>query len=202
MTSPGSWRRASRYTNCGGRPRLIRRQRITRHYAGTGDLAGGKASTHAHFLDGDFGGIEVCIPTTSTLSGPLTLRCRDGGKGSSGHAVTRWPVAGSRQWPTWRGHRSAGSHYLHPTPPVDVSRPTARHPMVFTRAQWRSLPHEELFVGAAAPMWLGELGRNHRYVFALPARYNYAFPTRYEEVEKILSSNPLHGGCQARGHHD
>jgi hypothetical protein len=39
-------------------------------------------------------------------------------------------------------------------------------------------------------------------VFALPARYNYAFPTRYEEVEKILSSNPLHGGCQARGHHD
>jgi hypothetical protein len=35
------------------------------------------------------------------------------------------------------------------------------------------------------------LGRNNRYVFALPARYNFAFPEGYEEVEKILESKPL-----------
>jgi hypothetical protein len=36
-----------------------------------------------------------------------------------------------------------------------------------------------------------ELGRNQTYVFALPARYNFAFPTGYEEVEAILNNNPL-----------
>jgi hypothetical protein len=37
-----------------------------------------------------------------------------------------------------------------------------------------------------------EFGRNSRYVFALPARYNFAFPKGYEEVEDILNGNPLH----------
>ena len=37
-----------------------------------------------------------------------------------------------------------------------------------------------------------ELGRNTSYVFALPARYNYAFPTGYNEVEEILQNKPLH----------
>ena len=36
-----------------------------------------------------------------------------------------------------------------------------------------------------------ELGRNNRYVFALPARYNYTFPPGYKEVEKILANHPL-----------
>ena len=36
-----------------------------------------------------------------------------------------------------------------------------------------------------------ELGRNSKYVFALPARYNFAFPTGFEEVEDILAGNPL-----------
>ena len=33
-----------------------------------------------------------------------------------------------------------------------------------------------------------ELGRNSDYVFALPARYNYAFPEGYEEVDDIIES--------------
>jgi len=33
--------------------------------------------------------------------------------------------------------------------------------------------------------------RNENYVFTIPARYNFAFPTGYEEVEKILESKPL-----------
>ncbi len=62
--------------------------------------------------------------------------------------------------------------------------------MIFTLAQWDSLQREQFHIGAA-PMGPGEIGRNTRYVFALPARYNYAFPSGYEEVENILKSDPL-----------
>jgi hypothetical protein len=62
--------------------------------------------------------------------------------------------------------------------------------MVFTQSQWKKIQQRELSVGAA-PIPPKELGRNDSYVFALPARYNYAFPTGYEEVERILDSNPL-----------
>ena len=44
---------------------------------------------------------------------------------------------------------------------------------------------------SAAPIPPSELGRNNKYVFALPARYNYSFPIGYEEVDKILKENPL-----------
>ena len=62
--------------------------------------------------------------------------------------------------------------------------------MVFTLEQWGSLQNEEYHIGAA-PIGPRELGRNSTYVFALPARYNFAFLTGYEEVETILDNNPL-----------
>ncbi|MGI6686422.1 MAG: hypothetical protein ACOX47_13310 [Bacillota bacterium] len=62
--------------------------------------------------------------------------------------------------------------------------------MIFTRDQWKSLQEEKFHIGAA-PMGPKELAHNSEYVFALPARYNYAFLTGYEEVDKILQSNPL-----------
>lgn len=62
--------------------------------------------------------------------------------------------------------------------------------MVFTLAQWNSLQQGEFSVGAA-PIGPRELGRNNQYIFALPARYNFAFPTGYEEVEEILENKPL-----------
>lgn len=62
--------------------------------------------------------------------------------------------------------------------------------MVFTIDQWNLLQKEAFHIGAA-PMGPSELGRNNSYVFALPARYNYAFPTGFEEVEKILENHPL-----------
>lgn len=62
--------------------------------------------------------------------------------------------------------------------------------MVFTLNQWESLQKGEFHVGAA-PTNPSEFGRNSKYVFALPARYNYAFPEGYEEVENILESKPL-----------
>ncbi len=62
--------------------------------------------------------------------------------------------------------------------------------LVFTINQWNSLQQEEFHIGAA-PIGPKELGRNTKYVFALPARYNFAFPTGFEEVEDILAGNPL-----------
>jgi len=62
--------------------------------------------------------------------------------------------------------------------------------MIFTLDQWASLLKDEFRVGAA-PIPPSELGRNAKYVFALPARYNFAFPTGFEEVEDILKGNPL-----------
>jgi hypothetical protein len=61
--------------------------------------------------------------------------------------------------------------------------------MVFTLAQWELVQAEKLGVGAA-PIPPSELGRNSQYVFALPARYNFAFPTGWEEVEQILQGHP------------
>ena len=62
--------------------------------------------------------------------------------------------------------------------------------MVFTVGQWDLVKQEKISVGAA-PMGPKELARNSKYIFALPARYNYAFPLGYEEVEDILEGNPL-----------
>jgi hypothetical protein len=59
--------------------------------------------------------------------------------------------------------------------------------MIFTLQQWK----EDLVV-SAAPIGPSELGRNSRYVFALPARYNYAYPDGYKEVEEIIEKKPLH----------
>jgi len=62
--------------------------------------------------------------------------------------------------------------------------------MIFTTAQWKELENGKFFIGAA-PIVPTELGHNDRYVFALPARYNYAYPEEYQEVEKILENHPL-----------
>lgn len=83
-------------------------------------------------------------------------------------------------------------------PVISIRHPewTAQNPrqdipvMVFTLDQWKALQQDEFHIGAA-PVGPSELGRNSAYVFALPARYNFAYPAGYEEVEKILNGNPL-----------
>jgi hypothetical protein len=62
--------------------------------------------------------------------------------------------------------------------------------MIFTIDEWNSLLKGVFHIGAA-PIGPSELGRNNYYVFALPARYNFAFLPGYKEVETILSSKPL-----------
>ena len=62
--------------------------------------------------------------------------------------------------------------------------------MVFTLEQWSSLEKGEFHIGAA-PVPPRKLGQNDKYVFALPSRYNFAFPEGYEEVEAILETDSL-----------
>ena len=62
--------------------------------------------------------------------------------------------------------------------------------MVFTLEQWDQLQQDEWHIGAA-PIGPLELGRNRVYVFALPARYNYAFLEGWEEVEQIIQNHPI-----------
>lgn len=102
----------------------------------------------------------------------------------------------------WEGlamdEKSASEKVVEIGPLISIRDPlwTAQTPrqdipiMVFTLSQWYSLQQGAFHIGAA-PMGPSELGRNDKYVLALPARYNFAFPPGYEEVEKILNSKPL-----------
>lgn len=101
----------------------------------------------------------------------------------------------------WEGtvQDSKGQTLTKTGPQINIRHPewTEQKPrqdipiMVLTPAQWTDIQADRLHIGAA-PVNPTELGRNSQYVFALPARYNFAFPTGYEEVEDILKTNPLH----------
>lgn len=63
--------------------------------------------------------------------------------------------------------------------------------LIFTPAEWNLVQEQKLSLGAA-PVGPSELGRNTNYIFALPARYNYAFPTGFEEVQTIIENKSFH----------
>lgn len=100
---------------------------------------------------------------------------------------------------TWQGLSVATGAVVETGPQISIRHPlwTATNKrqdipiLVFTLSQWSKITSEKVHIGAA-PIPPSELGRNATYVFALPARYNFAFPTGYQEVEQILQSKPLH----------
>jgi hypothetical protein len=61
--------------------------------------------------------------------------------------------------------------------------------MVFTHRQWQEV--QSRLAVSAAPFPPSEIGRNAKWVFGLPPRYNYDFLTGFEEVEQILQGSPL-----------
>jgi len=102
----------------------------------------------------------------------------------------------------WEGYNSSettGQVLVVEGPQLSIRHPlwTSAQPrqdipiMVFTIVEWNDMQADKFHIGAA-PINPSELGRNNKNVFALPARYNYAFPVGYEEVEKILEGKPLH----------
>lgn len=98
----------------------------------------------------------------------------------------------------WEGNDVKSGKVTETGPIISIRHPqwTSQNPRqdipiyVFTISQWNLLQQEAYHIGAA-PIGPSELGRNGTYVFALPARYNFAFPTGFEEVEKILENHPL-----------
>lgn len=93
---------------------------------------------------------------------------------------------------------SQGEKVMESGPKISIRNPawTSEQPrqdiplLVFTNAQWNELQQGKFHIGAA-PIGPSELIRNVNYVFALPARYNFAFPSGYQEVEDILNSKPI-----------
>jgi beta-lactamase regulating signal transducer with metallopeptidase domain len=101
----------------------------------------------------------------------------------------------------WQGTALTGeniSEVVEVGPKISIRHPkwTTDNPhqdipiMIFTVEQWDIVLKEEIAV-SAAPIGPSKIGSNSKYVFAIPARYNFAYPTGYEEVEKILENNPL-----------
>ena len=102
---------------------------------------------------------------------------------------------------TWKGFANtgpAGDTTVAQGPLISIRNPvwTAAKPyqdipiMIFTLSQWDALLRNK-FAVSAAPINPSLLGFNAAYVFALPPRYNYAFPAGYEEVDTIMARKPL-----------
>ena len=99
---------------------------------------------------------------------------------------------------SWNGYSSTSSSIIQTGPILSIRDPswTVKVPrqeipiMVFTLKQWSDLNRDQFNVGAA-PMSPSILGKNNNYVFAIPARYNYAFISGYQEVQNILDGKPF-----------
>lgn len=119
----------------------------------------------------------------------FTFTLPDNWKGYS-IVVSKWigePIGSTQGTPQVTGPLIAIRHPLwtSDTPRQDIPI------MVFSLREWDDMQREQFHIGAA-PIPPSELGRNANYVFALPARYNYAFPVGFEEVQAILDGKPLH----------
>lgn len=137
-------------------------------------------------------GQVICLPSAST---PVVYRNTQFGftftlpASWSGYSIVT---------SSWVGNDVTTGQVVATGPIISIRHPlwTPQNPrqdipiMVFTLNQWNMLQQGKFHIGAA-PIGPTELGRNSNYVFALPARYNYAFPTGYEEVERILQGHPL-----------
>ena len=108
------------------------------------------------------------------------------------------------EWSGFNNNGPQGYQIVQHGPLISIRHPlwTQEKPrqdipiMVFTRGQWDALQKDEFHIGAA-PIGPSELGRTHKYVLALPARYNFAYPDGVEEVDQIIQSKPLRG-CKSR----
>jgi len=112
----------------------------------------------------------------------------------------------------WDGQR--GEHREEEDGPLLVIRHplyTEQNPredipiMVFTQAQWRAVNDSDLdsaLIVSAAPIPPSELGRNRKYIFALPPRFSFDELEGVEEVLKIVNGKPLHPARIASRSHE
>lgn len=101
---------------------------------------------------------------------------------------------------SWQGYtiNATGEVPSERGPMISIRNPlwTEKNPyqdipiMIFTLQQWDNLQRDQFHIGAA-PINPSMLNYNDHYVFALPARYNYAFPSGWQEVDKIIEGKPV-----------
>ncbi len=108
-----------------------------------------------------------------------------------GYAVVTSTWEGDAVGPSGDAPIATGPMISIRSPQWTVARPLQDIPiMIFTPAQWIALQNETFHIGAA-PIGPSVLASSSAYVFALPARYNYAFLPNYQDVEDILAGHPL-----------
>lgn len=141
-----------------------------------------------HFTVGPVMGDQMITYTNNTYGFTFTLPASWRGytivnKEWQGYAVTG---------PQGQSTVASGPEILIRNPKWTEADPYQDIPiMVFTTTQWQKLQNED-FTVSAAPIPPSELDHNAKYVFALPPRYNYAFPAGYQEVDQIMQTHPLH----------
>jgi hypothetical protein len=108
--------------------------------------------------------------------------------------------------PSWKGFRVIQRHWgggnrdeaTEQGPLIVIRHPLYREGnpredipiMVFTQDQWCAVSEGNLIV-SAAPFPPSEMGRNGKYVFALPPRFSYDGLEGVEEVLDIVRGTPL-----------
>jgi hypothetical protein len=97
-------------------------------------------------------------------------------------------------WETWEGtffdssRTMQGPMIIFRNSRWRTDKPTEDIPvMIYTITQWDASP-----IVSSAPVGPGELGRNRKYVFALPARWAYDGLDGWEEAFAITGHHPLH----------
>jgi len=83
----------------------------------------------------------------------------------------------------WEGYTSDPYAIVEQGPLISIGNPqwTSAKPyqdipiMVFTPLQWSAMQRNEFHI-SAAPINLSLFGYNDKYIFGLPARYNFTFP--------------------------
>jgi hypothetical protein len=104
----------------------------------------------------------------------------------------------------WGGMVTSTSQMIHgPSITIRNSKWTTENPyqdipiLIFKPEVWRRVDDAKITVGAA-PFAPSELGRNNRYVFALPARLTSDSATGYKEVLNLTREKPLESPCRSR----
>lgn len=111
----------------------------------------------------------------------------------------------------WKGYTIVTEQWngtpLDGGPPMSGVKLLIRHPawtvdnpredipiMIFDPANWQRVEKEEVAL-SAAPIGPTKLGRNRRYVFALPARWDFDELPGWEEADQVVAGKPLKAPC-------
>ena len=141
-------------------------------------------------------------PKSATISTPLVYRNTQYGfcfllpESWKGHTLI-WEKWGGSPIDDTKGPPIEGPELRIRNPNWTDEKPYEDIPiMIFTKTQWK-LADSDTYSFSAAPIGPSELAHNRRYVFGLPARFDYDFSEGWEEViALLLDQNSLEAPCR------